>query len=128
MAAHPRDDRGLPEPSTKRRLTHCRFRVASELPSRVSDLAAARNNTSHCLSTSALVGGHVMKTIITAVSVPPAAYVTTLKCPLARQHLVQHGTERPDIAPLVRGPSLRLFRAHVGGGAEQYTDPGHQRG
>ena len=36
----------------------------------------------------------------------------------ARQHLVEHGAERPDVAPPVRISATCLLRTHVGGGAK----------
>ena len=41
-----------------------------------------------------------------------------LKCPLAGQHLVEHGPEREDVAADISGFSLGLLRAHVGDGAD----------
>ena len=46
----------------------------------------------------------------------------------ARQHLVQHAAERPDVAALVRLASLRLLRRHVRGRAEQDAHAGHHGG
>jgi len=39
----------------------------------------------------------------------------------ARQHLVQHTAECPDVGPLVDELSPRLFGAHVGGRAEDHA-------
>ena len=42
------------------------------------------------------------------------------KCAAARQHLVQHAPERPDVGPLVDRLAARLLRAHVGRGPENH--------
>jgi hypothetical protein len=42
------------------------------------------------------------------------------KCPLPRQHLEQHGAERPDVRAAIDGPATRLFRRHIGGGSEDH--------
>ena len=36
----------------------------------------------------------------------------------AREHLVEHAAERPDVRPLVQRLPARLFRAHVRRGAQ----------
>ena len=51
--------------------------------------------------------------------------VVALERSLARQHLVEHGAERPHVAPLVSLASLRLLGTHVGGGAENHAHSGH---
>ena len=51
--------------------------------------------------------------------------------PLARQHLVEHDAEGPDVRTLVDRPAARLLRAHVGRGAEDDSRRAHvprQRG
>ena len=50
-----------------------------------------------------------------------------LERPPAREHLEEHTPERPDIAALVGGTSPRLFRAHVGGGAQDHTHARQRR-
>ena len=42
----------------------------------------------------------------------------------AGEHLVEHAAERPDVAALVGGPSLRLLGAHVRRGAEDHAHAG----
>ena len=46
---------------------------------------------------------------------------------LARQHLVEHAAERPDVGALVDGLAARLLGAHVRGRAEHHADAGHHR-
>jgi len=41
------------------------------------------------------------------------------KRPLARQHLVEHAAERPDVGALVEDMPAHLLGAHVGGGPQQ---------
>ena len=50
--------------------------------------------------------------------------VIALERALTRQHLVEHGAERPHVAPLVGLASLRLLGTHVCGGAK---DDAHLR-
>ena len=45
---------------------------------------------------------------------------------LARQHLVQHHTERPDIRALVHRLAARLLRTHVGGSTRESFRLGHR--
>ena len=53
--------------------------------------------------------------------------VLAFKRPSGGQHLVEHAAERPDVAALVGGTSLRLFRRHVRRRAENGAEPGHHR-
>jgi hypothetical protein len=46
----------------------------------------------------------------------------------ARQHLVEHAPERPDVGALVHGAAARLFGRHVRGGAEDHPVRRHRRG
>ena len=45
----------------------------------------------------------------------------------AGQHLVEHAAEGPDVGALVHGLAARLFRAHVGGRAEDHARLRHRR-
>ena len=53
--------------------------------------------------------------------------VVTIKRSLARQHLVEHTAERPDISSLVDLLAFRLLGCHVGGGAKDHSSSrGHR--
>ena len=56
------------------------------------------------------------------------AYVVALERAPRGQHLVEHTSERPDVAALVRRPALGLLGCHVGGRAQQCSDARHHRG
>ena len=45
-----------------------------------------------------------------------------------RQHFVEHDAERPDVGPLIRRLTARLFRAHVTGCPQNETLLGHRDG
>jgi hypothetical protein len=96
-------------------------------------------------------GGHAMPTILDQATVKQRAHrlrhigreclpirfeadhsaedvcpILAVECAAAREHLVQHAAERPDVAPLVGLVSLRLFGGHVGGRTENHADARHQ--
>jgi predicted nucleic acid-binding protein len=45
----------------------------------------------------------------------------------SRNHLVEHTSQRPNVRPFVRWPSLRLLGRHVRSRAENHADAGHRR-
>ena len=45
----------------------------------------------------------------------------------AGEHLVEHAAERPHVRSFVRRFASRLLGRHVGGGAEERTNAGHER-
>ncbi|HSC25848.1 MAG TPA: hypothetical protein VLD67_01160 [Vicinamibacterales bacterium] len=45
----------------------------------------------------------------------------------ARQHLVEHAAERPDVGAFVDELAARLLRAHVRRGAQNYALQRHRR-
>ena len=49
---------------------------------------------------------------------PSSRNVSSLAMPPAREHLVEHAAESPDVGALVDRDPLRLFRTHVGRRAE----------
>ena len=67
--------------------------------------AGSRDQSTSARSTAASVSGDVV----------------ALERPRARQHLVEHGAERPDVAAPIGLASLGLLGAHVRRGAEQHA-------
>ena len=53
--------------------------------------------------------------------------VVALKGAPAREHLVKHDAECPDVGARVGGPSARLFGRHVGCSTKNHPDLSHRR-
>ena len=126
---HPRQCRSL--------LRRCRFALAADEARRIrvrdrvldrdaclADVAQPasgipfRQRRTSCRSAGGVAGGRASQEIPGARRPPARRSRSPREQPLARQHLVQHDAEGPDVRTLVDRPAARLLRAHVGRGAE----------